>query len=145
MTTLPALSTPCTWNTFLARSTPMVLTCIWTTPSGDSLFNDPLLAHSMPGAGVVHHIIFDRLSWSCLPVHVRVAPKADLRLAQLAISIDATGADDGECKPATAEGRYSLRSCRCDEKIGLTVVPLDLRARPIGSDDRALIGRAVMP
>src|SRR6516165_3970475 len=37
MTTLPALSTPCTWNTFLARSTPMVLTCIWTTPSGDSL------------------------------------------------------------------------------------------------------------
>src|ERR1700741_3198523 len=60
MTTLPALSTPCTWNTFLARSTPMVLTCIWTTPSGDSLFNDPLLAHSMPGAGVVHHIIRDR-------------------------------------------------------------------------------------
>src|ERR1700752_5324888 len=42
MTTLPALSTPCIWNTFLARSTPMVLTCIWTTPSGDSLFNDPL-------------------------------------------------------------------------------------------------------
>src|SRR5215475_5852122 len=40
MTTLPALSTPCTWNTFLARSTPMVLTCMWTTPSGDSLFND---------------------------------------------------------------------------------------------------------
>src|ERR1700755_2604395 len=56
MTTLPALSTPCIWNTFLARSTPMVLTCIWTTPSGDSLFNDPFLAHSMPGAGVVHHI-----------------------------------------------------------------------------------------
>src|ERR1700758_2003606 len=56
MTTLPALSTPCTWNTFLARSTPMVLTCIWTTPSGDSLFNDYPLAHSMPGAGVVHHI-----------------------------------------------------------------------------------------
>src|SRR2546430_8628271 len=57
MTTLPALSTPCTWNTFLARSTPMVLTCMWTTPSGDSLFNDHPLAHSMPGAGVVHHII----------------------------------------------------------------------------------------
>jgi hypothetical protein len=34
----------------------MVLTCIWTTPSGDSLFNDHPLAHSMPGAGVVHHI-----------------------------------------------------------------------------------------
>jgi len=28
-------------------------------PSGDSLFNDHPLAHSMPGAGVVHHIIFD--------------------------------------------------------------------------------------
>src|SRR5215468_102483 len=56
MTTLPSLSTPCTWNTFLARSTPMVLTCMWTTPSGDSLFNDHPLAHSMPGAGVVHHI-----------------------------------------------------------------------------------------
>jgi hypothetical protein len=25
-------------------------------PSGDSLFNDHPLAHSMPGAGVVHHI-----------------------------------------------------------------------------------------
>src|SRR6266487_2668334 len=61
MTTLPALSTPCTWNTFLARSTPMVLTCMWTTPSGDSLFNDHPLAHSMPGAGVVHHII--RVAW----------------------------------------------------------------------------------
>src|SRR5437879_12341953 len=57
MTTLPALSTPCTWNTFLARSTPMVLTCMWTTPSGDSLLNNHPLAHSMPGAGVVHHII----------------------------------------------------------------------------------------
>src|ERR1700745_2711544 len=57
-TTWPALCTPCTWNTFLARSTPMVLTCMWTTPSGDSLFNDHPLAHSMPGAGVVHHIIF---------------------------------------------------------------------------------------
>jgi hypothetical protein len=30
---------------------------MWTTPSGDSLFNDHPLAHSMPGAGVVHHII----------------------------------------------------------------------------------------
>src|SRR5436190_12328687 len=39
------------------ESTPMVLTCMWTTPSGDSLFNDHPLAHSMPGAGVVHHII----------------------------------------------------------------------------------------
>src|SRR5215813_14343027 len=67
MTTLPALSTPCTWNTFLARSTPMVLTCMWTTPSGDSLFNDHPLAHSMPGAGVVHHII-----------HVVLAPSQPL-------------------------------------------------------------------
>src|SRR6478609_5218672 len=57
MTTLPALSTPCTWNTFLARSTPMVLTCMWTTPSRDSLFNNHPLVHSMPEAGVVHPII----------------------------------------------------------------------------------------
>jgi hypothetical protein len=35
----------------------MVLTCIWTTPSGDSLLNNHPLAHSMPGPGVVHHII----------------------------------------------------------------------------------------
>jgi len=34
---------------------------MWTTPSGDSLFNDHPLAHSMPGAGVVHHII--RVMW----------------------------------------------------------------------------------
>ena len=31
------------------------------------------------------------------------------------------------------------------KKLGVTVVPLDLHARPIGSDDRALIRRAVMP
>jgi hypothetical protein len=31
------------------------------------------------------------------------------------------------------------------KKLGLTVVPLDLHARPIGSDDRALIRCAVMP
>jgi hypothetical protein len=30
---------------------------MWTTPSGDSLLNNHPLAHSMPGAGVVHHII----------------------------------------------------------------------------------------
>jgi hypothetical protein len=30
---------------------------MWTTPSGDSLFNDHPLTHSMSGAGVVHHII----------------------------------------------------------------------------------------
>src|SRR5271169_6868045 len=66
MTTLPALSTPCTWNTFLARSTPMVLTCMWTTPSGDSLFNDHPLAHSMPGAGVVHPIIRIDIAMSAL-------------------------------------------------------------------------------
>jgi hypothetical protein len=33
---------------------------MWTTPSRDSLFNDHPLAHSMPGAGVVHHIIRDK-------------------------------------------------------------------------------------
>jgi hypothetical protein len=31
------------------------------------------------------------------------------------------------------------------KKLSLTVVPLDLYAGPIGSDDRALIRRAVMP
>jgi len=31
------------------------------------------------------------------------------------------------------------------KKLGLAVVPLDLHTRPIGSEDRALIGRAVMP
>jgi hypothetical protein len=31
------------------------------------------------------------------------------------------------------------------QKLGLAVVPLDLDPRPIGSDDGALIGRAVMP
>jgi hypothetical protein len=31
----------------------------WTIPSGDSLFNDHPLAHLMPGAGVVHHIMSD--------------------------------------------------------------------------------------
>jgi hypothetical protein len=41
----------------LARSTPMVLICMWTTPSGDSLLNDHPLTHLMPGAGVVHDII----------------------------------------------------------------------------------------
>jgi hypothetical protein len=54
----------------------MVLTCIWTTPSGDSLFNDHPLAHSMPGAGVVHHIIFDRTGRLGLSVDVRFSPKA---------------------------------------------------------------------
>jgi hypothetical protein len=33
---------------------------MWTTPSGDSLFNDHPLTHSMSGAGVVHHIIRHR-------------------------------------------------------------------------------------
>jgi hypothetical protein len=37
----------------------MVLICMWTTPSSDSFFNDHPLAHSMPGAGVVHPIICD--------------------------------------------------------------------------------------
>src|SRR5215813_10624943 len=76
MTTLPAQSTPCTWNTFLARSTPMVLTCMRTTPSGDSLFNDHPLAHSMPGAGVVHYIIFDRRCGLRQPLDVCFRPKA---------------------------------------------------------------------
>src|SRR6185436_11437754 len=59
MTTLPALSTPCTWNTFLARSTPMVLTCIWTTPSDESLFNDhppTVLLALADGASFLEHV-----------------------------------------------------------------------------------------
>ena len=44
------------------------------------MFNDPLLAHSMPGAGVVHHIIFDPVGLLCLTVDVRfqVRPKCCL-------------------------------------------------------------------
>ena len=53
--------------------------------------------------------------------------------------------DDEESKLATAEGRYSLRSCCCSEKIGSYRYPTRSAPRPIGSDDRALIGRAVMP
>src|SRR3990172_7003682 len=56
MTTLPCPSTPCTWNTFFAISMPIVVACMWTTPSCDSFSNDHPLAHSMPGAGVVHLI-----------------------------------------------------------------------------------------
>jgi hypothetical protein len=32
----------------LAISKPIVLICMWTTPSGDSFSNDHPLAHSMP-------------------------------------------------------------------------------------------------
>ncbi|MGY8661800.1 hypothetical protein Q3C01_05450 [Bradyrhizobium sp. UFLA05-109] len=53
---------------------------MWTTPSGDSFFNDHPLAHSMPGAGVVHHIIFDRLSRFCSAVYVRIALKVTVVL-----------------------------------------------------------------
>src|SRR4249920_2336636 len=42
--TLPATSTPCTWNTFLARSIPIVLVCIWTAPSCDSSHDDHPMA-----------------------------------------------------------------------------------------------------
>src|SRR3990170_5068320 len=56
MMTLPCPSTPCTWNTFFAISMPIVVACMWTTPSCDSFSNDHPLAHSMPGAGVVHLI-----------------------------------------------------------------------------------------
>ena len=57
-------------------STPMVLTCMWTTPSGDSLFNNHPLAHSMRGAGIVHYIILDRAGRCCLPFDVRFDLKA---------------------------------------------------------------------
>jgi hypothetical protein len=40
-------------------------------PSSGSLFNDHSLAHSMPGAGVVHHIIFDQV--------IELIPRADVR------------------------------------------------------------------
>jgi hypothetical protein len=42
--------TICTWNTFLPRSTPMVLTCMWTPPLVIRCSTMTLLAHSMPGA-----------------------------------------------------------------------------------------------
>jgi hypothetical protein len=52
----------------------MVLTCMWTTPSGDSLLNNHPLAHSMPGAGVVHHIIRVILTaGGSLPVYPSIA------------------------------------------------------------------------
>src|SRR6476661_5339853 len=35
-TGLSEASTPCTWKTFLARSIPIVLICMWTAPSCDS-------------------------------------------------------------------------------------------------------------
>src|SRR5215471_6309133 len=46
-------------------------------PSSDSLFNDHSLAHSMPGAGVVHHIIFDRLCELWTTSDVRFAPESN--------------------------------------------------------------------
>jgi hypothetical protein len=46
-------------------------------PSGDSLFNDHPLAHSMPGAGVVHHIIFDQVIELSLRADVRFDPESD--------------------------------------------------------------------
>ena len=53
---LAAASTPCTWNTFLARSIPIVLTCMWTAPSCDSSRRRSPYGTSMPGAGAVHLI-----------------------------------------------------------------------------------------
>jgi hypothetical protein len=44
ITTLPAASTPCTWNTFLARSIPSVVTCMWMAPSCDSSDDDHPMA-----------------------------------------------------------------------------------------------------
>ena len=40
----------------LGESKPIVLICMWTTPSGDSFSNDHPNGTSMPGAGVVHLI-----------------------------------------------------------------------------------------
>ena len=54
----------------------MVLTCMWTTPSGDSLFNNHPMAHSMPGAGVVHYITSVALCYRRRPVDFRFAPFA---------------------------------------------------------------------
>jgi hypothetical protein len=42
--------------------------------SGDSLFNDHPLAHSMPGAGVVHHITSVVLCTRRRPVDFRYIP-----------------------------------------------------------------------
>jgi hypothetical protein len=58
MTTLPALSTPCTWKRILGEiNADGANLHLDDPPSGDSLLNNHPLAHSMPGAGVVHHII----------------------------------------------------------------------------------------
>src|SRR5262249_50215448 len=46
---------------------------------------------------------------------------------------------------ATQRGATHFGHVVVMKKLGLTVVPVDLHARPIGSDDRALIRRAVMP
>jgi hypothetical protein len=51
---------------------------MWTTPSGDSLFNDHPLTHSMSGAGVVHHIIRDRVEPAASPAMSAMPLKAEV-------------------------------------------------------------------
>src|ERR1700758_3238446 len=110
MTTLPALSTPCTWNTFLARSTPMVSTCIWTTPSGDSLFNNHPMAHSMPGAGVVHHITSRNT-------------RAKRRLDGLRLSVTKAGRRNGHKRKPQGRRRSGMTRYLISFDDGAMVIP----------------------
>src|SRR5215469_1760296 len=48
----------------------------------------------------------------------RAADFAAIRGSKPAGRCEQRNTTDGECKLAIAEGRYSLRSCYCDEKIG---------------------------
>jgi hypothetical protein len=50
-----------------------------------------------------------------------------------------------ELQTSLARGATHFGHIVVVKKLGLTVVPIDLHAGPIGSDVRAPIGRAVMP
>jgi hypothetical protein len=57
----------------------MVLTCIWTTPSPVIRCSTiPLLALSMPGAGVVHYIIRDPVEPVANPAKSAMPPKGEV-------------------------------------------------------------------
>jgi len=86
----------------------MVLICMWTTPSGDSLFNEHPLAHSMPGAGVVHCI-------------------------RSALLVHRTGASGLPLAPDIAQRRSELGQVRTIPKLRvvLTIGPCENRHRDL--------------